>query len=128
MANKMAELYIENQIQIKLDALANATEFLSSRTSELKNDFEDLKTELTNFSSQSELVNSTVLKSQEIQLRDMRTRLREKSEIVVEKMDSGLILQSFREAGNLQALIKHADDFRLNRAISEYRNIQYISR
>ena len=122
MANKMAELYIEDQIQIKLDALANATEFLSSRTSELKNDFEDLKTELTNFSSQSELATPTILKSQEIQLRDMRTRLKEKSEIIVEKMDMRLILQSFREAGNLQALIKHADDFRLNRAISEYRN------
>ena len=122
MANKMAALYIENQIQIKLDALANATEFLSSRTSELKNDFEDLKAQLTNFSSQSELVNSSVLKSQEIQLRDMRTRLREKSEIVVEKMDARLILQSFREAGNLEALIKHANDFRLNRAIYEYRN------
>lgn len=122
MANNMATLYIENQIQIKLDALASATEFLSSRTSELKHDFEELKAELANFSSQSELVNSTVLKSQEIQLRDVRTRMREKAEIVVEKTDTRTVLLSFREAGNLQALIKHADDFRLNRAISEYRN------
>ena len=122
MANKMAALYIESQIQIKLDALANATEFLSSRTSELKNDFEDLKAQLTNFSSQSELINPNVLKSQEIQLREVRTRIREKSEIIVEKMDMRSILQSFKEAGNLQALIKHANDFRLNRAISEYRN------
>jgi len=122
MANNMATLYIENQIQIKLDALASATEFLSSRTSELKHDFEELKAELANFSSQSELVNPTVLKSQEIQLRDVRTRMREKAEIVVEKTDTRTVLLSFREAGNLQALIKHADDFRLNRAISEYRN------
>ena len=122
MANKMATLYIENQIQIKLEALASATEFLSRRTSELKHDFEELKAELANFSSQSELVNPTVLKSQEIQLRDLRTRLWEKAEIVVEKTDTRTVLLSFREAGNLQALIKHADDFRLNRAISEYRN------
>ena len=122
MANKMATLYIENQIQIKLEALASATEFLSRRTSELKHDFEELKAELANFSSQSELVNPTVLKSQEIQLRDLRTRLWEKAEIVVEKTDTQTVLLSFREAGNLQALIKHADDFRLNRAISEYRN------
>ena len=105
-----------------MDALASATEFLSSRTSELKHDFEKLKAELANFSSQSELVNPTVLKSQEIQLRDMRTRLWEKAEIVAEKSDTRTVLLSFREAGNLQALIKHADDFRLNRAISEYRN------
>ena len=43
IANKMAELYIEKQIQMKLDELRNATEFLSTRTSELKYDFENLK-------------------------------------------------------------------------------------
>ena len=122
MANKMAALYIESQIQFKLDALASATEFLSSRTSDLKNDFEDLKTKLANFSSESELVNPTALKSQEIQLRDMRTRLVEKAEIIVEKSDRRTILQSFREGGNLLALIKRADDFHLNRAVSEYRS------
>jgi succinoglycan biosynthesis transport protein ExoP len=122
IANEMATLYIENQIQIKLDALASATEFLSRRTSELKHDFEELKTELTNFSSQSELVNPTVLKSQEVQLRDMRTRMKEKAEIVKEKMEKWTTLRSFREAGNLQAIIKLSNDFRLNRAISEYRN------
>ncbi|MDB9817379.1 polysaccharide biosynthesis tyrosine autokinase [Amylibacter sp.] len=122
MANKMAKLYIENQIQFKLDAIASATEFLSRRTSELKNDFEELKIELANFSSQSELANSTNLKSQEIQLRDMRTRLVEKAEIIAEKSDKWTILQSFREAGNLLGLIKYADDFRLNRRFSEYRN------
>jgi succinoglycan biosynthesis transport protein ExoP len=122
MANKMATLYIENQIQIKLEALASATEFLSRRTSELKHDFEELKAELANFSSQSELVNPTVLKSQEIQLRDLRTRLWEKAESVEEKTDTRTVLRSFREAGNLQAIIKLSNDFRLNRAISEYRN------
>ena len=81
-----------------------------------------MKTELANFSSQSELVSPTILKSQEIQLRDMRTRLMEKAEIIAEKSDRRTILQSFREADNLLGLIKHADDFRLNRTISEYRN------
>ncbi len=124
IANKMATLYIENQIQIKLDALASATEFLSRRTSELKYDFEVLNTQLSNFSSQSELVNPDILKSQEIQLRDLRTRLGEKAETFVEKTETQTVLLSFREAGNLQALINHADDFRLNRAFSEYRNNQ----
>ena len=124
IANKMATLYIENQIQIKLDALASATGFLSRRTSELKYDFEALNTQLSNFSSQSELVNPDILKSQEIQLRDLRTRLGEKAETFVEKTETQTVLLSFREAGNLQALINHADDFRLNRAFSEYRNNQ----
>ncbi|MDB9715618.1 polysaccharide biosynthesis tyrosine autokinase [Amylibacter sp.] len=120
IANKMANLYIENQIQFKLDALASATEFLSSRTSELKNDFDDLKTELANFSSQSELISPTILKSQEIQLRDMRMRMMEKAEIIAKKSDRRTSLQSFREADNLLGLIKYVDDFRLNQAISDY--------
>ena len=120
MVNKMAKLYIESQIQIKLDTLASATEFLSSRTSELKNDFENLKSELANFSSQSELVSPTILKSLEIQLRDMRTRLMEKAETIVKKSDRRTILQSFRDADNLPGLIKYVDDFRLNQAFSDY--------
>ena len=119
MANKMATLYIENQIQVKSEILAGATEFLSSRASELKHEFENLKTELANFSSQSELVNPTVFKSQKIQLREIRTRLKEKVEIVQEKTDTLTILRSFREAGNLQSIIKLSNDFRLNQAISE---------
>ena len=122
MANKMATLYIENQVQVKSEILASATDFLSRRASELKHEFENLKTELANFSSQSELVNPTVFKSQKIQLREMSTRLREKAEIVQEKTDTLTILRSFREAGNLQAIIKLSNDFRLNQAISEYRN------
>ena len=122
MANKMATLYIENQIQVKSEILAGATEFLSSRASELKHEFENLKTELANFSSQSELVNPTVFKSQKIQLREIRTRLKEKVEIVQEKTDTLTILRSFREAGNLQSIIKLSNDFRLNQAISGYRN------
>jgi succinoglycan biosynthesis transport protein ExoP len=120
MANKMAMLYIENQIQFKLDALASATEFLSNRTSELKNDFDELKTELANFSSQSELVSPTILKSLEIQLRDMRTRLMEKTEIIAKKSDRRTSFQSFIEADNLLGLIKYVDDFRLNQAFSHY--------
>ena len=120
IANKMAMLYIENQIQFKLDALASATEFLSNRTSELKNDFDELKTELANFSSQSELVSPTILNSLEIQLRDMRTRLMEKAEIIAKKSDRRTSLQSFREADNLLGLIKYVDDFRLNQAFSHY--------
>ncbi|MDB4100300.1 polysaccharide biosynthesis tyrosine autokinase [Amylibacter sp.] len=116
----MAILYIENQIQFKLDALASATEFLSSRTSELKNDFDELKTELANFSSQSELVSPTILNSLEIQLRDMRTRLMEKAEIIAKKSDRRTSLQSFIEADNLLGLIKYVDDFRLNQAFSDY--------
>ena len=122
MANTMAKLYIESQIQVKLDILANATEFLSARTSELKQEYEDLNAKLTNFSSQSELVNPAILKAQEIQLRDLRIRLTEAKELVLEETDKSIIFRSLRDSGNLQDLITTANDFRLNRAISHYHN------
>ena len=52
IANKMAELYIKSKIQIKLNELKTATDFLSNRASELKYDFENLKIKLASFSSQ----------------------------------------------------------------------------
>tara|TARA_B110000977_G_scaffold37389_1_gene50263 strand:- start:309 stop:2444 length:2136 start_codon:yes stop_codon:yes gene_type:complete len=120
LADTMANLYIKNQIQVKLDNLANATEFLSVRTSELKYDFEDLKTELANFSSKSELVNPETLHAEELQLRDLRTRISELNEFTLEKTNMRTRLRSLRKVGNLQALINLADDFRLNLTISQY--------
>jgi capsular exopolysaccharide synthesis family protein len=120
MANTMAELYIEKQIQVKLDLIATATKFLSTRTSELKYDFEELKIELANFSSQSELINPTIFVAQEIKLRDLRTRLFEAKKVALKKNNRRTILKSHRADDNLQALINTADDFRLNRVISQY--------
>jgi len=122
MANTMATLYIKNQIQVKLDVLSSATDFLSGRTSELKYEYEKLKTELSNFSNQSELVNLNILEAEEIQLRDIRTRLLETTEIVEKKSQMLKILQSHKENNDLDAFISIADDFRLNRAISKYLN------
>jgi len=122
IANTMAELYIENQVQVKLDVLANATEFLSTRTSELKHDFEKLKSELANFSNQSELSNSSVLESHENQLRDLRTRILEATDLALEKKNMRTTLKSLRKVGDLKVFINKADDFRLNRGMSRYRN------
>ncbi|MDC1499142.1 polysaccharide biosynthesis tyrosine autokinase [Amylibacter sp.] len=122
MANTMAKLYIKSKIQLKMDSLKSATDFLSIRTSELKSEFEILKSELTNFSSQIELVNPDVLEAQKIQLRDLRIRLLNTRQIVLEANDRRATLQSLKKYGNLDALIKKANDFRLSRAIAQYRN------
>ena len=122
MANTMAKLYIKSKIQLKMDSLKSATDFLSNRTSELKSEFEILKSELTNFSSQIELVNPDVLEAQKIQLRDLRIRLLNTRQIVLEANDRRATLQSLQKYGNLDALIKKANDFRLSRAIVQYRN------
>ena len=120
MVNKMAELYIKSQIQIKLDTLASATKFLSNRTFKLKNDFEGLKTKLANFSNQSELINSTILETQELQLRDLRMRLTEIKELVLGANVRQASLQALRDEDNPQIFIDLADDFRMNRVFLQY--------
>lgn len=122
MANALAELYIENQIQVKLDALASATEFLSRRTSELRQSLEELETDLTEFSEQAELVSPAVLEAQSLQLRELRTRLSEARERVVGETATLASLQALREAGDLEAFVAAADEFRLNRALAQYRD------
>jgi len=127
MANTLAELYIENQIQVKLEALASATEFLSSRTSELKQSFEDLKKEMVKFSDKSDIVSPVVLDAQKAQLRELRLRLAEAEEHLVGQKTKQASLRSLREAGDLESLINTANEFHLNRAISLYRK-QLMSR
>jgi capsular exopolysaccharide synthesis family protein len=122
MANALAELYIENQIQVKLDALASATEFLSRRTSELRQSLEELETDLTEFSEQAELVSPAVLEAQSLQLRELRTRLSEARERVVEETATLSSLQALWEVGDLEAFVAAADEFRLNRALAQYRD------
>ena len=122
MANTLTDLYIENQIQVKLDALASATEFLSRRTAELRQGLEDLETQLASFSEQSELVSQEVLEAQALQLRDIRVRLEEARERYVTETANLESLRSLREAGDLDAFIRTADEFRLNRALAQYRD------
>jgi len=122
IANTMVKLYIENQIQMKLDELGIATKFLYDRTSDLKYEFEKLKTELANFSSQSELVNPVVLEGQKIQLRDLRIRISEARALFKKDTNSRIILQSLKKEGNINDLISYAENFRLNNAISQYGN------
>jgi polysaccharide biosynthesis transport protein len=122
MANTMALLYIESRVQAELDTLTSAKEFLASRTSDLKHDFEEMKSKLAYLSSQSELVNPAVLEAQEIQLRDLRVRLSETLQLKIDKTKMLISLRSQREKGNLKSLISIANDFRLNRGISQYSN------
>ena len=120
MAETMAEIYIENKIKIKRDAHDKATKFLSVRTLELKQNFENLKSKKAQFLSQSKLVNADVLEAEEIKLRELRLSL---SKLIVqstEKEKALAKLQFFRKSANIKALITAANDFRLSRTISQY--------
>lgn len=122
IANELAEVYIENQIQVKLDALADATEFLSERTSELRLSLEDLEQQFADATDEASGVSAEEIVAQTLQLRELRFRLSEAREDLEADEQRLEQLRALLAAGELGALVAGADDFRLNRALTQHRN------
>jgi capsular exopolysaccharide synthesis family protein len=122
IANALAEIYIENQILVKLEALTRATAFLSTRTVELRENLEDVEGQLAAFSEQAEMISPEVLVAQGIQLRELRTRIREQ-EVRATDMRARLeTLQMLQSQQDVEGFILAADEFRLTRSLTQFRN------
>lgn len=74
IADAVAELYIRNQVEVKFDALEQATSWLSERVSSLRVELEESETKLNAFRSGSDLISPETLAALEVQLKDLRDR------------------------------------------------------
>lgn len=88
LANALAELYIEDQINVKYEATARATEWLSNRVSELRVDLETSEALAKDFAAQSELVSPEALLALDRQIKDLRER---RSDLVVSITDARVL-------------------------------------
>lgn len=122
IANALAEIYIENQILVKLEALTSATAFLSTQTVELRQNLEDLEGQLTIFSDQAELISPEVLGAQSIQLRELRTRLQEQRVRAIDLRARLETLRALQALGDAESFVLAADEFRLTRSLTQFRN------
>ncbi|WP_224814631.1 Wzz/FepE/Etk N-terminal domain-containing protein [Hasllibacter sp. MH4015] len=77
IVNRLAELYIDNQIRRKLDDSTRAIEFLSERTTELEANVEMLEQDLAQRMEASDVIDADLLQAQNLQLRDLRARIDE---------------------------------------------------
>lgn len=75
IVNRLAELYIENQILRKLGDATRAMDFLSLRTAEFRVSVETLEQDLARQIDASGLVDTDLLQAQNLQLRDLRGRI-----------------------------------------------------
>ncbi len=75
LANAVAQAYIDDQVEAKLEATARATEWLGERMVELRGDFEDAQAALQDFSTNSEIVTYEGLAVLNRQINDLRDRL-----------------------------------------------------
>lgn len=99
MANRLAELYIQDQISVKFEKTEQATSWLSERVSGLQIELETAQAELKDFSTNTELVNAETLAALNRQLKDLRDR-RATLVTQAEATESRLqVLEDAREAG-----------------------------
>lgn len=74
LADTLVELYIINQIDVKFQAMEQATAFLSNRVAELKADLEMAEANIADFNANTDLVSLEIIKDAEIELNGLRQR------------------------------------------------------
>lgn len=74
IANRLAELYIDDQIRVKFEKTEQATTWLSERVTELQATLEDAEEGLKSFSSKTDFVSTSGLVALNRQLKEFRDR------------------------------------------------------
>ncbi|MEM1362923.1 MAG: polysaccharide biosynthesis tyrosine autokinase [Pseudomonadota bacterium] len=75
IADTLAELYIEDQLQVKFEATERAATWLSERVAELRSDLEASEEAAKEFNADINLIGPEALEGLNRQLKDMRDRL-----------------------------------------------------
>jgi capsular exopolysaccharide synthesis family protein len=74
LANKVAEMYILDQLEVKFEATQQATTWLSGRVAELKVQLEAAEAAVENFTSDTTLISEESLAGLSRQIKDLRER------------------------------------------------------
>ena len=82
MANMLAELYIQEQLEVKFEATQKATLWLTERVTQLQIDLEAAEAAVEEFNSGTALINPEALAGLNRQVKDLRVRLEEAQEAV----------------------------------------------
>lgn len=86
IADRLVELYILNQLEVKFEATQQATEWLTERVTELQIELESAEADLKTFRADSDLVSGESLEALERQLKDVRDRIMETEEARVQSI------------------------------------------
>ncbi|MGM0584152.1 MAG: GumC family protein [Pseudomonadota bacterium] len=77
LANKLADLYILDQLETKFEATEAATEWLSSRVADLKTELERSEAAVEAYNSSTSLISEEALAAMNVRLKDLRERTEE---------------------------------------------------
>ena len=115
IADTIAELYIFDQIEVKFEAMEQATVWLTDRVSELQTSLETAEARAANFSATTDLVSVEGLRALERQTKDLRDRI-ETADASLAAQSAGLAALKAAETRELRAEL--ADDPQLTRFLA----------
>ena len=117
IANRLAELYILDQLELKFEATDKATEWLGKQVASLKSDLETAEKRLKDFTTSTELVSPESLSALGVQLKDLRDRLAEtetRTETVASRIAA---LEEAMDTASPAEIAEIADDSALTRML-----------
>lgn len=75
IADTIAALYVQGQLDVKHQATEQATAWLAGRVGELQSELEQAEARVARFSATTDLVSAEALRAQEIQIKELRERI-----------------------------------------------------
>ncbi|MBB5721227.1 capsular exopolysaccharide synthesis family protein [Loktanella ponticola] len=112
LADTIVALYIINQVNVKFEAMEQATAWLSNRVSELKIELEDAEGAIADFNAGTDLVSLEIIKDSELELNELRQRSAEARETL---SDFDEALAAYQSATSLADKVAASNDPQLRR-------------
>lgn len=117
IANTLAELYIEDQLEAKFDKMRQATSWLSSRVADLQSDVESSAKALKDYVAGANLISEDVLQALNLRLKEQRERLSETTS-TADALDARInAMEAARADGNLATIVAVSEDPTLDRLL-----------
>lgn len=110
IANSLAELYVDEQIRVKMEKTERATVWLSERVVDLKLELEDAENEQKEFSSNTDLVSPEGLVALNRNLKDLRERGASINEVLADQQNTLQQLRNALSARDYQSFATIAGD------------------
>lgn len=121
IANRLTELYIEDQIAVKFEKTEQATLWLSERVSGLQIQLETTQARLKDFSANTDLINAEALVALNRQIKDLRDR---RMDLAVQATNARAKVETLAAAKNSDPAVfaQVANDSVLNQALARLEN------
>lgn len=122
LANKLANLYILDQLEAKFEATEKATTWLTERVEGLKDELEQAETAVKDFDANTDLINAEALSALNRQLKELRDRFLELKGTRKNLTTRVAALKAAADTDDMTTIAQVADDINLTRVLGLLNN------